>query len=132
MDTKNLKQVVDFKASPHEVFEALMDPKKHAAFTGSKAVIVRKAGGAFSVCDGTLLGFTLLLKKDKRIVQAWRCEMEGWPDEHFSVLDLLIEPSKGGTKLTMFHYNVPKDCADSIDRGWNDYYWVPMKEFFGE
>lgn len=27
MDTKNLKQVIDFKARPHDVFEALMDPK---------------------------------------------------------------------------------------------------------
>ena len=38
MDTKTVKQTVTFKASPHDVYEALMDSKKHAKFTGDKAI----------------------------------------------------------------------------------------------
>jgi uncharacterized protein YndB with AHSA1/START domain len=33
---KPIHQTVTFKASPHEVYEALMDSKKHAAFTSGR------------------------------------------------------------------------------------------------
>ena len=39
MKTKGIRQVVTIKTTPHAVYEALMDSKKHGAFTGGKAVI---------------------------------------------------------------------------------------------
>jgi hypothetical protein len=38
MRTKTIHQSVTFKANPHEVYEMLMDSRKHAQFTGVKAV----------------------------------------------------------------------------------------------
>jgi uncharacterized protein YndB with AHSA1/START domain len=32
--SKSIRQCVTIKASPHAVYEALMDPKKHGEFTG--------------------------------------------------------------------------------------------------
>ena len=72
METKTLRQTVTFRASPHAVFEALMDAKKHAAFTGGAARISRKVGGAFSVFDNYATGKNVELVKDKRIVQEGR------------------------------------------------------------
>ena len=37
VSTKTIEQTVEFSASPHEVYEALMDSEKHSAFTGAKA-----------------------------------------------------------------------------------------------
>ena len=43
--SKLIRQSVTFKASPHEVYEALMDSRKHAKFTHGGAKISRKVGG---------------------------------------------------------------------------------------
>ncbi|MGA2318205.1 MAG: hypothetical protein ABSG71_17760 [Thermodesulfobacteriota bacterium] len=48
MKTKTIRQSITFKASPHEVYDALMDSRKHAKFTGAKARISRKVGGKFT------------------------------------------------------------------------------------
>lgn len=34
--TKTIEQSVTFNASPHDVYEALMDSEKHSQFTGAK------------------------------------------------------------------------------------------------
>ncbi|MDO8538194.1 MAG: SRPBCC family protein [archaeon] len=128
MKTKTIKQNVSFKASPHEVFEALMDEKKHAGFTGAKAKISRKINGKFSVYDNGIFGKTIELEKDKKIVQEWYCEDENWPEGHFSKLIITFAKSGTGTKLSMVHEKVPEGAAKSIALGWKDYYWKPMKE----
>ena len=42
--TKTIEQSVTFNASPHDVYEALMDSEKHSQFTGAKALISREVG----------------------------------------------------------------------------------------
>ncbi len=44
MKTKSIKQKISFNASAHDVYETLMDSKKHAMFTGGVAKISRKVG----------------------------------------------------------------------------------------
>ena len=34
METKTIRQTITFKAPPHDIYEALMDSRKHAKFTG--------------------------------------------------------------------------------------------------
>ena len=41
MKTKTIRQSATFKASAHEVYEMLMDSRKHTDFTGEKAKISR-------------------------------------------------------------------------------------------
>ena len=72
MKTRTIRQTVAFKATPHEVFEALMDSKKHSEFTGGKAKISRNVSGKFTAYDGYAEGTNLELVKDKKIVQTWR------------------------------------------------------------
>ena len=73
METKNLNQAIIFKASPNQVYEALMDSKKHAKFTGDKAEISREVGGKISAYGGFIEGENLELVQDKKITQKWRC-----------------------------------------------------------
>src|SRR3989339_1260649 len=86
MTLKTFEQKVIFSGPPKEVYDAILSSSKHSAFTDSKANIQTKIGGAFSVFDGGLYGFTLDLVPDKKIVQAWRCEMKGWPKDYFSTV----------------------------------------------
>jgi activator of HSP90 ATPase len=126
METKTIKQSVTIKASPHDVYEALMDSKKHAEFTGGKATISRKVGGKFSAFDGYAKGVNLELVPDKKIVQSWRAE--DWPEGHYSQATFAFIKVEDGTKLTFTQTGVPDDQYDSVAQGWKDYYWAPMKE----
>ena len=45
MKTKTLHQTVKFKASPTQVYEMLMDSRKHRSLSGMPAKISRKFGG---------------------------------------------------------------------------------------
>ena len=132
MKTKTIRQSVSFSVSPHEVFEALMDEKKHSAFTGGGAKVSRKVGGSFSIFGGALYGKNLELEKDKKIVQEWYCEDTNWPKGHFSKLTFVLKKSGAGCKLEMIHEKVPEGAFKSISQGWKDHYWEPMKKFFRE
>jgi activator of HSP90 ATPase len=122
---KNLKQTATFKASPHAVYEILMDEKQHGAFTGGEAKISRKVGGKFSVSGGDIQGVNLELLPDKKIVQTWR--YSDWPEGHYSTATFSLEPTTKGTKLTFSQTDIPEDKFENIKQGWKDYYWEPMK-----
>jgi hypothetical protein len=55
MNTKTIRQTVRFSASPHAVYELLMDSKKHRSLSGEAARISRKVGGQFSAWNGHML-----------------------------------------------------------------------------
>ena len=123
---KSIRQTATFKASPHEVYETLMDEKKHAVFTEGEAKISRKVGGRFTISDGDIEGKNLELVPGEKIVQDWR--YSDWPEGHYSTATFLLEKVDGGTRLTFTQKDVPDDKYDDIKQGWKDYYWKPMKE----
>ncbi len=124
---KSIRQSVTFKASPKDVYEALMDQKKHAHFTGAPAKISRKVGGSFSAHGGYCLGTHLELIENKKIVQAWRGS--DWPEGHFSKATFaLAKNTSGGTKLTFTQTSVPEKQQPHIKKGWKEHYWEPMKK----
>lgn len=125
MKTKDIKQVVLFSSSPHEVYEALMDSKKHAKFTGGKAKISRRVGGAFSVYDDYAEGKNLELVPDKKIVQSWHAS--DWPEGVYSEVTFKLEPKGKGTKMTFIQKGIPAEMYADIKQGWIDFYWTPMK-----
>ncbi len=119
-------------ATPEQVYRAWMDAREHGLFTGGKATVQKRVGGKFTAWDGYIEGKTLELEPNKRIVQAWRTTEfpEGTPD---SRLEVLLEPAaKGGTKLTLVHTNIPKGQVKDLKQGWVDYYFEPMKTYFGQ
>ena len=128
VETKTIEQSVTFKASPHDVYEALMDSDKHSLFTGAKASISREVGGAFSAYDGALNGANVELIPDAKIVQSWRGSDEGWEPDHYSTATFSLEAIDGGTRLTLVQTGVPEKSFEDISEGWRTYYWTPMKQ----
>jgi activator of HSP90 ATPase len=126
MKTKTIRQRIAFKASPHDVYEMLMNATQHSHFTGASARISRKVGGAFSVYDGYATGKNLTLIKDKKIVQTWRTTE--WEEGHYSTVEFLLSPSRRGCILTFTQKDVPLDQYAALQQGWKDYYWTPMKK----
>jgi activator of HSP90 ATPase len=126
MKTKSVKQVANFRTTPHEVYEALIDEVKHAAFTGGRANIRRCAGGTFSIFDGHAEGVTEELVADRKIVQTWRAS--DWPEGHYSRVTFELSQVPGGTRLAFTQEGVPEEHCESIEQGWRDHYWAPMKQ----
>ena len=123
---KTIRQSVTFKATPHAVYEALMDSRKHARFTGDAANISRKLGGKIRAYDGYITGTNVELAPDKKIVQTWHAA--DWAEGHTSRVTFKLAPAQGGgTRLAFTHSGVPDEHYESIKQGWIDNYWMPMK-----
>lgn len=127
MSGKNLKQSVTIKAPPKQVYDALVDAKEHAKFTGAGAKLEKKVGGRFAHFDGDLSGYVLHLDPGKEIVLAWRSE--SWAKGAFSIARFALQPVKGGTRLVFEQFGIPEDDFLAIAQGWKDYYWGPLKEY---
>src|SRR5260370_38991126 len=56
---------------PAQVYDALVNARKHAAFTGAAATGAAKVGGKFTAWDGYIFGKHLELEPPRRIVQEW-------------------------------------------------------------
>ncbi len=125
MRTRTIRQTATFKVAPHEVYEALMDSRKHSEFTGDKAVISRAVGGKFSAFDGWAEGTNVELVPDRKIVQAWRGS--DWPEGHYSQATFALLETAGNTKLTFTQTGVPEEFYEDVKKGWREYYWKPMK-----
>src|SRR5512136_837097 len=123
-----IRQTVILDAPPHAVFEALMDSKKHSAFTGSKASMSRKVGGKISAWDGYIEGKNLRLEKDKVIVQSWRTTEFKASDPDSQVMFHFSKKGEG-TRLMFVHSKVPDALAEDFRQGWIDNYWVPLKAY---
>jgi len=122
-----IKQTVLFKASPHEVYELLMDSDKHSSFTGGKASISREMGAEFSAYDGYISGRNIQLVPDKKIIQEWRAV--DWPEGYFSRVTFEFTPLLEGVQLEFTHADVPDGTEEEFTQGWIDNYWEPMKRF---
>ena len=118
-------------ASPLAVYEAYVDPKKHAAFTGQSATGALKPGGRFSAGDGYITGKYLALEEGKRVLQEWKTTEwpRGYPP---SLLELTFKAKGKQTVLTMVHSKVPEEQTDYYSDGWKEFYWKPMKEYFAK
>jgi len=130
MKTKDIQQKVTFKAPIHDVYEALMDSRKHARFTGAPARMSQKTGGTFSAYDGYITGVNIELVSDARIVQAWRGS--DWPEGCYSLVVFSLKMVKGGTRLDLTQIGVPAKEYKGNNAGWGEYYWEPMKVMFNQ
>lgn len=124
-----IKQRIILQALPNEVYYALLDPKKHSEFTGSKATGKAQVDAEFTAWDGYISGKNLELEKGKRIVQEW--VTSEWPDGYPpSRLEFTFKEVDGKTELTMVHSDIPAEQKEELKQGWIDFYWEPLKAYF--
>jgi uncharacterized protein YndB with AHSA1/START domain len=129
MKVGQIKQTVQIDASPVEVYEAYVDPKKHSAFTGQSATGKPKVGGKFTAGDEYITGRFLELEKGKKVLQEWTTTEwpEGYPP---SLLELRFRAKGKKTELTMIHSRVPEEQVKYYAEGWMEWYWEPLKKYF--
>ena len=116
-------------ATPEQVYEAWLDGDQHSEMTGGAATASATVGATFTAWDGYIEGTNVELVEFKRIVQRWRT-VEFPVDAPDSLLEITLEPSNGGTLLTLDHSDLPDGQGDSYKTGWVDNYFDPMNEHF--
>jgi activator of HSP90 ATPase len=119
-------------AAPRAIYDAWLSSAGHEAMTGGKvAAASDKVGGSFTVWDGYISGRNLELEPGKRILQTWRTTKFA-KDDPDSRIEVLLEPAKEGTHVTVKHMNVPDGHTSYRDGGWQKSYFDPMKKYFSK
>ncbi|MHA2424050.1 MAG: SRPBCC domain-containing protein [Candidatus Thorarchaeota archaeon] len=128
--TEKLKLSIVLPTTPAEIYKTWMSTKGHSAMTGADAKVSPKIGGKFTAWDEYIEGTTEELEKNQRILQKWRTT--DFPDDSpDSLVEIILESVEKGTKITLIHTDIPKGQKESYKTGWKDFYFTPMKEFFG-
>jgi activator of HSP90 ATPase len=122
-----IHEEVMFDASPQRLYDALLDSKQFAAFSGMPADIDAKAGGAFSMFGGMIVGRNIELDPKSRIVQAWR--PTHWDPGAYSIVKFELETKGGGTKFVLDHRGFPEGEFDSLESGWKSHYFERLKNY---
>lgn len=117
-------------ASPERVYAAWIDGGEHSEFTGGEAIIDAREGGKHSAWSGYIEGTFLELDPGKRLVMTWRTTEfdEADPDSH---LEVRFMPDGGGTRLELVHTGLPPGGGAKYTTGWKEFYFVPMRKYFG-
>ncbi len=132
MKTKTLRQSALFDATPLELYEILSDSTKHSQMIEADAFISPDEGGDFSLWGGSIRGKNLELVPGKRIVQTWHCDTEGWPRDHFSKVTFSFLKRGTSACIELVQSDVPEVAFGDIEKGWEEYYWLPLREYLAK
>lgn len=122
-----LHQELELGASPQRFYEAILDSKQFAAFSGEPAEIDRNPGGAFSMFGGKIVGRNIELVPNQRIVQAWR--PASWDPGVYSVVRFEIKEQGSRIRVILDHTGFPEGDFGHLDAGWPVRYWEPLRKF---
>lgn len=125
---KSLKKAYVIKVPSDKVWKALIDPNEIKEWTGARAVMSQKPGTNFKLWGGDIYGKNKEMVKNKKIVQEWYAGK--WKEP--SVATIEISGKNGKSTIELKHENIPDNEFDGISRGWDDYYFWPLKEYLEE
>ena len=123
-----LHQETEIHAGAEQIYTALLSSKQFAQFSGMAAEISPRAGGAFKMFGGLIMGRNIELVPVKRIVQAWR--PGSWPAGVYSVVKFELKPTGSSTTIILDHTGFPEGDFASLSEGWHMHYWEPLKKLF--
>ena len=130
MAVESIELTAEIPARPERVFRAWLSAKEHAAFTGGAAEIEAKERSRHTAYDGYIHGWNLTVNPSKhRFVQSWRTT-EFAPEHRDSVVSVRISRAKGGALVTLSHSDIPEGQGARYLKGWEDFYFEPLRKYF--
>ena len=123
---KDIRREFHIKAKPDEIYYALTNPISIELWTGYPAVMEPKADTEFSIWEGDIHGKNLEFIVNKKIIQEWYFGNQKNP----SIVTIELHPEKGGTRIVLFHTNVPDDAFHNVEYGWQESYFGALKRYF--
>jgi uncharacterized protein YndB with AHSA1/START domain len=127
--SRTISLAVDLPASPSRLYQMYLDPKLHAAFTGSAVKIAARTGARFEAFGGAISGTILKIVPNRLIIQAWRSTHFGKRDLD-SILVLAFKPQgKKGGRIELTQVNVAERDFAGVSEGWWKYYFLPWRAY---
>ncbi len=123
---KSYHKYYKIKASPEEVYNALVKPFAIALWTGSPAQMKEEKNTEFSLFNGDITGMNLKFVPNEKIVQEWYFGEQ----EEQSLVTLELREDKNSTQVELTHTNIPDEAFEDMKNGWDNYYFGGLKEFF--
>jgi activator of HSP90 ATPase len=121
----------DFPIGAEKLYKAWLTPVHHAAMSyGGDAVIDAQEGGSFSLGDDYIAGRFLELVPGRKIVETWRTT-DFAPDQADTQVELTFTDTENGCTLHLVQTGLPDDQVESYRSGWVEFYFNPMKLYFG-
>ena len=122
---KELKKYFKLKASPADVYNALVNPVMLEIWTGEPAIMSTEPGSQFSLWDGAISGENVEFEENKRIVQKWH-----FGEEEDSVVTIKLHQDKVGTSMEIHQTNIPDEAFENMKSGWEEDYIGSLAELF--
>ena len=125
---KTIQHTVTLPALAEKLYDMYLSPRLHAEITGGPVTISRAAGTKFRAFGGMVTGKTLQVVPKRLIIQSWRGK--DWkPEDIDSNVIISFWPVKDGGKIELVHVNVPEHTYESVNEGWDKYYWKPWRAY---
>jgi activator of HSP90 ATPase len=126
-----IHQKVRFIASPTELFNIYLDPRKHGTAIDARVSISRRIGAPFTAFSGGLKGRNLAVVPNRMIVQSWRAD--SWrKNDADSILILIFSKAGRGGQIELIQANVPAHTHALIKNGWPKHYWTAWKRYLAK
>lgn len=84
-----------------------------------------KVGAKFSLWGGDVYGTNILVIPRAKLVQEW---FSGKWDKP-STVTFILKKEHEVTNIVLVQKNIPDNEVKSIEQGWKDFYFGPMKDF---
>ena len=123
-----IQQSVLLAAPAEDLFETYLDPKRHAAVTGSAVIVSDKPGSKFSAFYGSLTGAMLAVVPKRLIVQTWRSTNFRTSDPDSTLILEFVPVGKKG-RINLVQIDVPDVDFRGVSDGWELYYWAPWRRY---
>lgn len=111
-------------APADKVWAALTEPDVIDRWGGGPATMAAEPGFEFQFWGGDIHGTVVEVDPGRSILQEWYGGE--WASPSLARFILVPEPD-GGTRIELWHNNVPDDEAADVDTGWDDYYLGPLQ-----
>lgn len=126
----SIKKEYFISVPPRIVWEALTDPKQIEGWgAGPDVVMKMEEGGEFSLWGGDIKGKNLEFDEEQRLVQEWHSAGYDYPTEVTISLEAGEQEGEDGTMMTIIQADVREADMEEFDRGWDEYYVGPLKEY---
>ena len=123
---KTYHKYYKIKASPEEIYNALVKPFAISLWTGAPAQMEEKPGTQFSLFNGDIEGVNIEFVPNEKIVQEWFFGEQEEP----SIVTIKLRDEKHSTEIELNHTHIPDDAFEDMKSGWDHYYFGGLKEFF--
>jgi uncharacterized protein YndB with AHSA1/START domain len=118
------RRQVRIAASPATVFAFLTEPAKLVRWAGTEATSDPRLGGVYRTVINpghVISGDYVEVERNRRIVYTWGWVDSGGIPPGSSLVEIILKPDRGGTRLTLTHTLLPAAVCDGHGEVWDHY-----------